>query len=99
MEKITDRKQVNKVALLFSLTYMVSYITRFNYGIIISEMEEITGISRSMLSIALTGSSITYGFGQLVSGFCGDRFSPKKLVSLGLMVTTIMNIMLPLSEQ
>ncbi len=98
MEKITGKKELAKITLLFSLTYMVSYITRINYGAIISEMELSTSLTRDMLSLALTGSFITYGFGQIISGICGDRFSPKKLVSMGLIVTIIMNKLLPLFE-
>ena len=38
MQMLTEKKQVNKLILLFTITYMVSYITRINYGAIISEM-------------------------------------------------------------
>ncbi|MBE6673147.1 MAG: MFS transporter, partial [Ruminococcaceae bacterium] len=61
---ISDKKAVNRLALLFTLMYMVSYITRINYGAVISEMVKDTGYSKSMLSMALTGSFITYGVGQ-----------------------------------
>jgi len=77
---------------------MVSYMTRINYGAVIAEMEISTGFSRSLLSMALTGSFITYGVGQIVSGICGDKFSPKKLVSLGLIVTICMNLLIPLCQ-
>jgi len=40
MERLQDRKQVNNLIVLFTLTYMISYITRINFGAIISEMEE-----------------------------------------------------------
>ena len=75
---------------------MVSYITRINYGAVIAEMEASTHISKSLLSMAPTGSFITYGAGQIVSGICGDRFSPKKLVSYGLTVTVLMNLLIPI---
>lgn len=51
------------MAILFGLTYMVSYITRTNYGAIITEMQSATGYSKSLLSMALTCSFITYGGG------------------------------------
>lgn len=84
------------LAVLFTLTYMVSYITRINYGAIISEIETSTQLPRSILSMAVSGSFITYGLGQIVSGICGDRFSPKRLVQLGLTVTVFMNLLMPL---
>ena len=75
---------------------MVSYLTRNNYSTVIAEMVTATGLSKQTLSVSLTGSFITYGAGQVVSGFLGDRVSPKKLLTLGLAVTSLMNILLPL---
>lgn len=83
---------------IFSLCYMVSYMTRINYGAIIAEMEGATGFSRSLLSMAVTGSFITYGAGQIITGIFGDRLSPKKLVTFGLCVTVGMNLILPLCQ-
>lgn len=88
--------QARRLTVLFTVTYMVSYMTRINFGAIVAEMESATRISRSLLSMALTGSFAAYGAGQIVSGVCGDRFSPKKLVSCGLAVTVLMNVLLPL---
>lgn len=98
MEKLTTKKQINGMALLFAVTYMVSYITRTNYGAIISNMVEQTGYTKDLLSMALTGSFITYGTGQIVSGILGDRFSPKKLITCGLVATVIMNILIPFCQ-
>lgn len=92
---LSDRKTINRVALLFTVMYMVSYITRINYGAIISEMVIDTGHSKSMLSMALTGSFITYGAGQIISGVLGDRFSPKKLLGIGLLASVSMNLLIP----
>lgn len=95
MTKLTDKKDVTKLILLFTLTYMVSYITRINYGTIIVEIEKNTGMKRSLLSMALTGSFITYGAGQIISGVLGDKFSPKNLVSAGFVITVLMNLIVP----
>lgn len=94
--EISSKNKVRNIALLFTLMYTISYITRINYGAIIAEMEVATSISRELLSMALTGSFITYGVGQIISGVIGDHFSPKKLVSLGLIVTVLMNFFIPL---
>ena len=98
MNKLTSQKEINKYILLFSITYMVSYITRINYGAIILEIENATGMSKTLLSMTVTGSAITYGVGQIVSGICGDRISPKKLVSCGLILTVLMNILIPFCQ-
>ena len=93
--KLSDKKKITQLTLLFMFTYMVSYMTRINYGAIISEMVASTGMTKSMLSLALTGSFVTYGAGQIISGICGDRFSPKKLVIYGLFLTSAMNVLIP----
>ena len=82
--------------LFFMITYTVSYMTRVNYAAVISEIVRSEGISESLLSISLVGNFITYGTGQILSGFFGDRISPKRLVQLGLSVTTLMNLMIPI---
>lgn len=98
MNKSIGKNSVAAITLLFSVTYMVSYITRINYGAIISEMVNSTGFTKTQLSIALTGSFITYGAGQIISGICGDKYSAKKLVSLGFIVTILMNLMIPVCK-
>ena len=89
---------VTALTWLFAVTYMVSYMTRINFGAVVSEMVEDLQWSRSLLASALTGSFITYGAGQIVSGICGDRFSPKKVVCCGLAVTIGMNLLIPLCK-
>lgn len=90
-----SRPQINRMSLLFACTYMVSYLTRINYGAIISEVAADTGIAKSVLSMSITGSFITYGVGQVISGIIGDRIAPKKLVLLGLIATALMNLLIP----
>lgn len=75
---------------------MISYITRINLGAVVTDIVAQTGIEKSSISMAVTGSAITYGIGQLLSGYIGDRVSPKKLIFGGLLVSSAMNIMLPL---
>lgn len=96
MTKLYDKKQIKRLTVLFAVTYMISYITRINYGAIIAETEKATQMSKSLLSMAVTGSFITYGAGQIISGICGDRFSPKKLIACGLGLSTLMNLLIPI---
>ena len=88
----------NFYILLFAVTYMVSYVTRINYGAIISAMEADLGWQKTVLSAALTGSFISYGTMQVFSGILGDKISPRKLVGAGLVVTILMNMVIPFSR-
>ena len=96
MEKCNTKKAISAYTLLFCLSYTVSYMTRINYGAIVSAMEEALGQPKDILSLALTCSFVTYGVGQIFSGMLGDRFSPKRLVAFGFALTTLMNFLVPL---
>lgn len=94
--RLTDKKEITRFGLLFAVAYTISYITRYTFSTVISEMENATAISRELLSMSVTGSFITYGVGQVLSGILGDKASPKKLISLGYLVTALMNVLIPL---
>lgn len=91
-----NKNRVFGIGLMFAAIYMVSYLTRINFGAVVAQMEQSTGISKKLLSLSLTGSFVTYGVGQVVSGVTVDRISPKKLITAGLAVTALMNFLLPL---
>lgn len=91
MKKLSN----SAVVYLFAVTYLVSYVTRINYGAVLVEMVDTTGFSKTALSVALTGSFITYGIGQIISGFFGDKIQPKRLVFLGLLASVTINILIP----
>ena len=95
MNGSSDKKTVRRITLLFMLTYFVSYVTRVNYGAVIVEMVNATGYGKPLLSLALTGSFITYGVGQVVSGFAADRVSPKRIVASGIALSSAMNLLIP----
>lgn len=98
MNQLTDRKKINATVFLFTVTYMVSYMTRINFGAVITAMVEQTGMTKTMLSAAVTGSAITYGLGQILCGYIGDKISPKRLVFTGLLITVAMNLLIPLCQ-
>ena len=74
----------------------MSYITRVNYNTILVEISSAENITRSLLALPLTASFVTYGFGQIISGWLGDKFDAFKVVSAGLFLSAFMNILLPL---
>ena len=95
MNKLTDRRTVRQVSLLIAVTYLVSYLTRVNFGAVILEMVRSTGFEKSSLSAAITGAFITYGAGQLISGWCGDHMQPRTLILAGLLASSLLNVLIP----
>lgn len=84
-----------RLGFLLMFTYMISYITRKNYSAIILAMQSATAFTEDELSIALTGLFITYGVGQVISGWFGDKIQPRYLVTAGLATSSAVNILLP----
>lgn len=78
--------------LICCLIYFTSYMTRYNYSSIVSEMVDSMGLDKSTVGFSLTLSFITYGVGQLISGYLGDKIAPRKLIALGLAVTACCNV-------
>lgn len=76
------------------LVYFASYITRINYGAILSEIVVSEGISKSSASVAVTLAFITYGIGQLIAGYIGDRLNPYKIIITGLLASSSINILM-----
>lgn len=91
-----DRKYSRLLAALCIATYFVSYLTRINYGAVIAEIVAAEGYTKSAVSMAVTGSFVTYGVGQLLSGYLGDRVKPQLLIFIGLLTTSAMNFLVPL---
>lgn len=82
------------LAALGFIVYFASYVTRINYGAVISEIVAAEGIAKSIASLAVTFAFISYGVGQLVSGYIGDKISPQKLILFGLLSSAAMNILM-----
>ncbi len=55
-------------------------------------------LEKDIVGFSLTLSFITYGAGQLVSGYMGDRIAPRYLITAGLAVTAICNILVGASR-
>lgn len=97
IKKHQKSRRVPFLVLLCAMVYMVSYLARLSYSSVVVEMISAEGFSKSLISIPLTALSVTYGFGQLISGYLGDRVSPEKMIFSGLIITSLMNLALPFS--
>ena len=95
MGGVRTRGQFYFFAFLFMTVYLASYLTRINYGAVLTEMLKDTGFAKDQLSLPVTLAFITYGAGQVVSGIFGDIVQPKRLIAGGLIVTAAMNLLIP----
>lgn len=77
------------------MVYFFSYLTRYNYSVVLVDIINSEGFTKVDASAALTGMFFTYGLGQLVSGYLGDHVEPTLLISVGLLSTSILNFLIP----
>lgn len=96
MAKLSKKTDITLLAALGWMIYFSSYITRINFGAVLVEFISVEGVLKSEASVITTVLFITYGIGQLVSGYLGDRISPRWLIFTGLTVAVVSNILLPL---
>lgn len=86
------KNPIHALTWLCAAAYFCSYLTRLNYSAVMVEMIATEGFSKANASIALTGLFVTYGIGQIISGFLGDKIRPQLLVFCGLLTSAAMNL-------
>ena len=98
---MTKGKYTNKmIVLLCTVAYFVSYFSRKTFSVMMVEMTtNAQVIDRDIASLVAGALFVTYGVGQLVSGYLGDRISPKYLMFAGICVSALCNLLVPLVNQ
>lgn len=95
MNKLTDKKKINALIFLCAAAYFISYLSRLNYAAVMAEFIAESGMPKAEAVLPITAISITYGIGQLISGYLGDRIQPRHIISGGFVLTTVMNFVMP----
>ena len=102
MKAVTDRSTPDQIAgkrlaWLLTLLYCASYVTRINYSASLQAIITATGFPKSDLAVIAVCMSITYGLGQVINGWIGDRINPKNLLLCGLLISAGVNFVFPLT--
>ena len=97
---MVDSKKISyrSVVVLGFLVYFFSYAMRLDYSATLVSIVSDLGISNTMASAAVTGSFITYGVGQVVCGFVGDKVSPIKMITVAMLGTITVNVLVSFSR-
>ena len=83
------------IVALCTIAYFASYFSRKTFAVVMVNMLEVGVLDRDVAGIIGTVLFIFYGVGQLISGYLGDRLSPKYLMFSGLMISAVCNFLLP----
>ena len=100
MTKLSTKRDIQSLALLCAFAYFISYVSRINLSAVMVEVVASGFAPRTTVALALTVNSVTYGCGQLVSGYLGDRHKPQNIVFTGFLLAGCINIcvgLLPVS--
>lgn len=95
MKKITDPKTIRVLTWLCIFAYFVSYLTRKDFAAVLAAFTAAEGVEKSAASIVTVALFVCYGTGQLLSGYLGDRASPRRMITVGLLVTAGVNLLMP----
>ncbi len=91
------QKYSNKaIVALCTVAYFASYFSRKTFSVVMVNMLADGALDRDVAGMVGTALFIFYGAGQLISGYLGDRISPKYLMFSGLMVSAVCNLLLPI---
>ena len=93
-KKITNQKYISLLFWLCWLAYTFTYIGRLNYNASLADILLHENISKAQAGMISTSAFMTYGAGQLINGFAGDRVSPKWQMFTGLALSAAANVVM-----
>lgn len=74
------------------LTYGSFYFCRTNISAALKGIEGELGYTKVELGAVLAGLKLAYGIGQLVNGQLAERFSPRRLLAIGMLCSAALNV-------
>lgn len=94
MKKSGISKQDVMLFAMCWIAYFFTYFGRMNYAACLAEMIITEGYSKALAGLIGTGFFITYGLGQIVSGFLGDYLPPRWMIFTGIIGSGFCNLLM-----
>ncbi len=70
------------VLILISFMYLITYMDRSNISVAQPEIAKQFGLSKTAMGLILAAFTWAYALGQVPSGWFGDRFGPKRVLTV-----------------
>jgi sugar phosphate permease len=70
------------VLVLLSFMYLIAYMDRSNISVAQPEIAKQFGLSKAAMGLVLAAFTWAYALGQIPSGWLGDRFGPKRVLTV-----------------
>lgn len=74
------------------LIYGVFYLGRFNIAVVLPLLREELGYSHGRAGLLVSGFYFVYAACQIPAGYLGDRFSPRLVVTIGALISSMANM-------
>jgi len=96
MKDKNESKNVVKIGAACIFSYLACYYLRNILGVATPKMLETGKFTKEFIGLLSSTYFIVYASGQLLNGILGDIFNPKKMVTIGLGISGLVNIIFPL---
>ncbi|MDF2543660.1 MAG: major facilitator superfamily 1 [Herbinix sp.] len=91
-KKLITDKSIHFFVSICWLAYFSTYLGRLNYSASMNDLVHSGFITKPQAGMIGTGFFFCYGTGQLISGFLGDRISPRIMGFVGIASSSIINL-------
>jgi OPA family glycerol-3-phosphate transporter-like MFS transporter/OPA family sugar phosphate sensor protein UhpC-like MFS transporter len=88
-----------RTIIVLMIGYAFYYFVRKNFSIAMPAMEASLGITKVQLGLFLTLNGIIYGISRFTNGILADRYSRRKLMTAGLVLSGIVNLLICFSPK
>lgn len=82
----------NRILITTWITYASFYLCRVNMSIAIPGIMTEYGISKTEIGGVLTALLAAYAIGQFINGQLGDKFGARKIITIGILGSALLNI-------
>lgn len=93
ISKLFTKKNTLLISML--LSYAVFFLMRQNFSFLVSYIEVAKGLSKASIGTVMSASFLLFGIGKFVNGFITHLLSPKQFLFIGLVGTSLLNLIFP----
>ena len=72
------------LVVVLCVVYFTSYISRLNFSAVMAEIIKEDVLTKTQAGVIGTALFISYGVGQLISGWLGDKIKPHFIIFIGI---------------
>lgn len=86
------KKWQKKMFWLMWITYASFYLLRVNISVAMPKIMGEFGLTKTNMGVVLTSLFFAYAVGQFINGQLGDKLNSRRIITIGLIVSAILNI-------